>query len=136
MNLAERRAVQEFQTLQFPDLQKKVTEAAGYELPVEVNWETLAAERESKLYAESWPKIYFEPLITALKEVGRDDMGKEALKEKLNKVVIQNTQGCYYADRWAAFDEGVLTLDHESVKNAEDVEEREKSLVALLEAKL
>lgn len=136
MNLAERRAVQEFRTQQFPELQKKISEAAGYELPIEVQWETLAEHQDAKLLAESWPKVYFEPLIGALKQVGRDDMGKEALKENLSKVVVKNTTGCYYPDRWAAFDEGVLTLDHDPIKNVEEAEQRQQSLVDVLESRL
>ncbi|MBV8820069.1 MAG: hypothetical protein JO022_17020 [Acidobacteriaceae bacterium] len=136
MNLAERRAVHEFQTQQFPELQKKIEEAAGYELPVEVDWDSLAVPQESKLYGSAWPKVYFEPLIAALQEVGRDHIGKHAMKEKLNKVVVRNTLGCYYADRWASFEDGVLTLDHESVQNVEEVEARQNALIALLEDKL
>ncbi len=136
MNLAERRVVRDFQTNQAPGYLERIHEALGFEAPVEIDWETLAQPGESRLYAESWPDVYFEPLIGGLKTVGRDQLGKDALKDGLKKIVIQNTIGCYNPDRWAAFEDGVLTLDHEPLTNVGDKNEREDALVKLLESKL
>jgi hypothetical protein len=63
MGLAERRVIHEFETKELPALQSRVDEAAGYSVPVEVNWDKLAPEGESHLYDESWRAVYFEPLI-------------------------------------------------------------------------
>jgi hypothetical protein len=90
---------------------------------------TLAVAGESRLYAESWPAIYFDPLIGALEWVGRDDMGREAIQSQLKKVILQNTKACSRPECWAAFHDGVLTLDHESVSNAYDVDNRKKALI-------
>jgi hypothetical protein len=133
MNLAERRVVNDFETNQYPALKKRIEEAAGFAVPVEVRWDTLVTAGESRLWAETWPAIYFESLIGGLESVTKDAMGKEAVKEKLKKIVIQNTKGIYYGDRWATFENGVLTLDHDPVTNAGSGEERERGLATVLE---
>jgi hypothetical protein len=136
VTLAQRRVVQEFETNRFPALKSQLEEAAGLPIPLEVNWDSLAVANEENNYAESWPKVYFEPLIAALKHVGNDDMGREAIKSGIKKIVVQNIKGCDYGDCWASFHDGVLTLDHNSVANAFDTEARKKGLVAVLEQSL
>ncbi|MGA3189889.1 MAG: hypothetical protein ABSF22_22510 [Bryobacteraceae bacterium] len=136
MTLAQKRIVHEFEANRFPALKSGVEEAAGWPVPLEVNWDSLAVANEESNYAESWPKIYFEPLTAALRDVGHDEMGREALKTSLKKIVVQNVKGCDYGTCWASFHDGVLTLDHQSVVNAFDVEGRRKGLVAVLEQSL
>lgn len=136
MTLADRRVLHEFETNQFPALKERVEEAAGFAVPIEVLWETLAVDGESRLYAESWPVVYFEPLIGGLEAVGRDDMGREALKSGLKKITIKNTKGCTYGDCWATFHDGELTLDHEPLTNAYDADARKNGLITVLEKSL
>jgi hypothetical protein len=133
MTLAQRRILKDFEDNAFPALKTRVEEAAGFAVPIEVQWDTLAVPNEERLYDESWRQIYFEPLIAGLKEVGRDQMGKDALKSGVQKIVIQNVKGCLYGDCWATLAAGTLTLDHESVQNAHDVDARTKGLIAVLE---
>jgi len=136
MGLAERRAAKEFETKRFPQLKKDIDEAAGFDVPVEVHWETLSKEGESHLYAESWPKVYFQPLVAALKGITFDDMGKEALKAGLKKIEIQNRSGAYYGDRMASFQNGTLLLDHEPHTNVDNIDERTDGIRKLLESNL
>jgi hypothetical protein len=136
MTLAERRVLNEFQTNQLPDLKKKIDAAAGFEVPIEVNWESLAVPGESHNYLANWPAVYFEPLIQALSAVGADKIGQDAIKEGLKSIVIQNTKSCYYGDRWASIVDGVLTLDHEPLTNAFQVDDRTKGLIQVLESGL
>jgi hypothetical protein len=136
MGLAERRVIHEFQTNELPALQSRVDEAAGKSVPVEADWEKLAPEGESRLYVESWKAIYFEPLIAALNAIAVDEMGREALKKGLNSVVIVNTNGNYYPDHWAKFEGGTLTLDHDPLTNAGDIQPRTARLVSVLESQL
>lgn len=136
MGLAERRVIHEFETKELPALRGRVDEAAGYSVPVEVNWDKLAPEGESHLYVESWTAVYFEPLIAALKAIASDDMAREALKAGLRNVVIANTRGNYYPDNWAKFEGGTLTLDHEPITNAGDVQPRTARLITVLESGL
>jgi hypothetical protein len=136
MGLAERRAIHEFQTNELPVLQSRVDEAAGHSVPVEAEWDKLAPEGESHLYAESWKSIYFEPVIAALKAIGVDDMSREALKTGLHKVIISNSSGNCYPDHWAKFEGGTLTLDHDPLTNAGDVQPRAAKLISVLESGL
>jgi hypothetical protein len=136
MGLAERRAAKEFETKRFPQFKKDIAEAAGFDVPVTVHWDTLAKEGESHLYDECWPKVYFEPLITALKGITIDDMGKEALKAGLKKIEIQNRSGTSSGSYMANFSDGTLLLDHEPHSNVDYGQERADAIRQLLESKL
>lgn len=136
MGLNERRVTHDFQTNELPGLQTRVDEAAGFNVPIEVNWDKLTPEGESRLYSESWKAVYFEPLIAALKSVAKDEMGREALKGGLKRVVVDNTTGNYYPDHWAKLEAGTLTLDHEPLTNAGDVAARTAGLVSVIEGGL
>ncbi|NOK32460.1 hypothetical protein HMI49_04515 [Corallococcus exercitus] len=137
MGLAERRAAKEFETKRFPQFKKEIDEAAGFDVPVTVAWETLALDGESHLYDECWSKVYFVPLIAALKAITIDDMGKEALKAGLKKIEIQNRADTSNASRFAAsFEGGTLLLDNKPHTNVDDVKDRTQSIQSLLESKL
>ncbi len=136
MNLAERRVAAEFESKVYPALKTRVEEAAGFAAPIEVKWDTLAAPGESHLWAQAWPQVYFEPLIEGLQNVCSDDMGRQAIREKLQKIVVQNVKGCIYGDCWASFQDGVLTLDHDPVTNISDGAQRKAGLIAVLESAL
>jgi hypothetical protein len=138
MGLAERRIANDFQAQYYPALEKKIHEAAGYEVPIEMRWDTLAEgdPRFSRQWIDGWPKIYFAPIIDAFKLIARDDMGKEALKGALKKIVIQNTTTSF-ASHWAKFDtaSGTLTLDYQFT-NVNSVKDRTDVLVKVLEKSL
>lgn len=136
MGLAERRAAKEFETKRFPELKKEIQRAAQFDLPLEVKWESLVTEGESHLYDELWPKVYFQPLRQALEQIAIDDMGRDALKAGLKKVIIQNVSGSYSPASHATFEGGVLTIDHLPTTNADDVRDRAQALQKLLEEKL
>ncbi|THU37039.1 hypothetical protein FAM09_18975 [Niastella caeni] len=132
MGLLERRAVKAFQDGSYPKLTNEINTLAGYPIEFEVNWDTLAVEEYSHLYEEAFSKVYFTPLINAIKEITVDDMGKEALKESLKKVVIKNEGGFYSAPSAYSFDGGVLTIDHEPCSNIDYVNDRSEALGKLL----
>ncbi|MBA3707892.1 MAG: hypothetical protein H0W83_03615 [Planctomycetes bacterium] len=69
MGLAERRASMQFQSEQFPKLKKEVDVAAGFEVPLEVDWDTLPTDGETHLYNDSWTRVYFHPLRDAFKDI-------------------------------------------------------------------
>lgn len=41
MNLREKRALNTFQTEHYPQWEQKIREAIGFEVPLEIEWETL-----------------------------------------------------------------------------------------------
>ncbi len=136
MGLAERRAVKAFQEETYPALAKQIETAAGKEIDMEVKWDTLAEEDRSHLYQECWPDVYFNPLIKALESICGDDMGKEAVAEGLEKVVIQNELNTASPSKWASFENKVLTLDHKPATNINQIEDRASVVQKLLEDNL
>ncbi len=136
MGLAERRVANEFETNSLPGIKIQIDESAGFALPLDIHWDQISPAGESRLFAECWTAIYFEPLIQALRTVGRDAMGKEALQAGLKRVVIQNTISTYNPENWATFAGGTLTLDHDPLTNASEVTPRTDALVSVLEAAL
>ena len=122
MGLAERRAATDFETQIYPELKKQIDAAAGFEVPVEVRWDTMMRqEKYVKGWKENWPKLYFKPIVAAFQAICIDEMGKSALKEILKKVVIQDTKSSH-SSNWAEFDKatGTLTLDHQYTNVSEE----------------
>lgn len=135
MGLAERRATKEFQDKHFPALKQEIHKAAGFPVPIEINWEQLAVEDRSDYYAEWWPDVFFRPLIEALRRIGRDDMGKQALKDGLKKIEFRNSIGAYSPHSAISFVSGALVIDHE-LSNVGDIEERTKYIIEIVEKAL
>jgi hypothetical protein len=98
-------------------------------------WSELAVDGYAAHYTEYFPKVYFQPLTRALAAITIDDMGKEALRETLTKIVIRNT-GNYASETGFSFVDGVLTVDHRSDANVDHDDDRAKWLQELLEAGL
>ena len=135
MGLAERRSVERFKNEDYPGWKSRIDEAAGFEITIDVAWDELAVPDYADSYAEYFPAVYFQPLLDALGSIGADDMGKDALREGVSKVVVKNS-GQYFSPTGFTFADGVLTLDHMSDSNTHHVEERTKAIQALLEAGL
>jgi hypothetical protein len=135
MGLAERRGVEQFKSNDYPGWKSRIDEAAGFEVPVEVNWEELAVADYAGSYGDFFPKVYFQPLAEALGAVAGDDMGKTALREALSKIVIRNT-GEFASRAGISFAAGVLTFDHKPHANLGEGEERAKRLQQVLESAL
>ena len=135
MGLAERRSVERFKNEDYPGWKARIDEAAGFEVPFEVSWDELAVVDRSDRYAEDFPAVFFQPLLDAFGAIGADDMGKDALREGVSKVVVRNSNE-YFSPSGFGFADGVLTLDHQSDVNTHHVEERTKAIQALLEAGL
>ena len=132
MGLAERRASKEFQDKHFPELKKEIQKLAGFEVPIEVLWEQLAVEGQTELYKEAWTEIFFKPVINGLRQIGRDEMGKDALKAGLKRIEFRNSAGAYSPSRAITFQDGQLVIDHE-LSNVGDTEDRTKYLIEIVE---
>jgi hypothetical protein len=136
MGLKERRSSKEFQDNRYPALYSQIKKEADFDISVEVNWETLEVDGFAHMYDECWPKVYFHPLVQAFKKLCDDDMSKEAVKESVKKVLIQNYSDNYSANRWATFKSGVLTLNHSPVTNVDNIEDRVHYLLEVVEKEL
>jgi len=132
MGLAERRAMKEFQDKQFPELKNEIQKVAGFKVPIEIAWEQLAVEERTDYYKEAWTEIFFKPVIDALRQITRDDMGKEALKDGLKKIEFRNSSGNSSPQRAITFINGTIMIDHE-LTNVGDTADRTKHLIELVE---
>jgi hypothetical protein len=130
--LKEKRAVKNFQEQTFPKLTQQINTVANVDVPVEVDWDSIAVDDYADMYEEGFTKVYFTPLLDALKEICADDMGKDALKNALKKVVIKNSSNSYSPSNFS-FADGVLVIDHSPTTNIDDTKERTKKIVKLLE---
>jgi len=133
MRLAERRAAKQFEETVFPKWKQEVDRAAGFDVPVTVEWATLTRDDYAHLFDEAWSKVYFVPLIEALKTFAEDALGREFLQGALKRVVIQNVAGNSSGSSFASFSNGVLTLDHEPFTNIDDVPDRREGIQRVLE---
>lgn len=136
MGLAERRVAKAFQENAYQDFLKEVKQVVGKDLEIDVSWDTLQQDGMSHLYEECWPQVYFQPLVAALKSICEDDMGKEAIAQELEKLVIKNEEGISSGSRWATFEDKVLTLDHKPCTNINQIQDRTKAVQTLLENSL
>jgi hypothetical protein len=125
VGLAERRAAEKFRNDDYPAWKARIDQAAGFEVPIEVNWEELAVDGYAGDYPVFFPRAFFEPLAQTLGAIAADDMGKSALRAGLSKVIIRNTNehggasGISFAGR-------VLTFDHKPQANNGDGDELKK----------
>ena len=134
MGIAERKAASQFEETVYPKLKKEIDAAAHFEVPVEVDWNTLAVEGYQHLYEEAWPMIYFTPLIGALKAIAVDELGQEVLRSTLKRVVVRNTTGASSGSSMVSFQDGVLTLDHEPATNVDSIADRQEAIQKALES--
>lgn len=132
MGLAERRASKEFQDNHFPELRNEIHKVAGFPVPIEISWEQLAVEGQTDSYKEAWTEIFFKPVIEALRQIGRDEMGKEALKSGLKRIEFRNSSGYYSPHSAITFRDGQLVIDHE-LSNVGDTKDRTKHIVEIVE---
>lgn len=139
--LAERRAAAEYQAGKFKELETEIQAAAGFPVPVKVDWSKLSLAGESENYKQDgfWTNIYFVPLIAALKGVTQDDMGKTALKENLKEIQITYDEATAPASNYAnglAFESGMLKINFKPWSNADDINQRKEAIQKALEDKL
>lgn len=144
--LAERRAIKEYQDTKYPEFKKQIDAAAGFDVKVTVSWDKLALPGQAEQYLkdEYISDIFFYPLIEALKDVTKDEMGKASLKDKLKEIVITydaaTAPASNYKSGWP-FENGVLTINYQPWTNSDgrdgsSYKERVQALRENLEEKL
>ncbi|GHU23903.1 hypothetical protein FACS189488_07420 [Betaproteobacteria bacterium] len=140
-SLTERRAITAYEQGAYAGLLKDIQSAAGFAVPVEVNWASIALPGQSESYGNEdfWTNIYFVPLKTALAAVASDDIGKQAVKAKLKKIVIHYDAATAPSSAYGngiSFKNGTLTLNFTPYTNAGDLEPRASAIQKELESGL
>jgi hypothetical protein len=127
MGLAEKKALKEFQTTIYPDFEARIKALVGSATEIDIEWDAMAVDGQAHLYNDCLPKVFFEPLLSALENIVSDDLGKEALEQKLKKIKITNTNA-FHNSRGFEFTEGTLTLDHRpTVNTAHQVDQDQRT---------
>lgn len=139
--LAERRAIAAYQSDVYAGQLQAIQAAAGFEVPVEVQWDSLAIPGQAANFGlESfWTDVYFTPLTRALKAVTADDLGKQALAGKLKSIQVRYDEASAPASAYAdgvQFDDGVLTVNFRPFTNPDDVDARAQAIQQALEDQL
>lgn len=136
MGLAERRATKEFQEKILPGLKAELEKHAGAAVELEIQWEQLAKDDQASGYAEHWSKVYFQPVIAALKSITRDQIGKDAIAGGLKKISFRNTKNAYSAESAITFEAGELIVDHDPCSNVDYLDERTNHIIQIVEKAL
>lgn len=88
MGLAEKRLAESIKTDKLPAFESTLNSIAGYPIKVDIDWNTFTAYDQ---YPLSRLEIVFDDLSSFVKKICQDDMGKEALKEKMTTISLINT---------------------------------------------
>ncbi len=138
VGLAERRAIAAYREGRYPAQEKAIQEAAGFPVPVEVAWDQLTIPGDAKYYADPgyFETTIFEPLAAGLKDVAKDQMGREALRQTLKSIRIRFDEKTAPASNYPnglKFDGGVLDVNWRPFSNVADFKDRVEAVVKVLE---
>lgn len=105
MGLAEKRKVKELQETVLPGRVKEIEEICGKGIPYDIDWASLAEDLEGLNFVDN---ISCHRLNMALRDICKDDLGKEAVRDGLKSVKLTNVKD--KAAKKLAFDGGVLHM--------------------------
>lgn len=105
MGLNERRKIKELQDTTFRERVREIEEICGKAIPYEVDWDSLADDAEGLNFIDN---LSCHRLNMALRVICMDDMGKEAVREGLTLIRLQNADG--KSDMHMTFENGVLEM--------------------------
>jgi hypothetical protein len=88
MGLAEKRAIAKIKTEALPRFQAEIDGIAGTHIELTVDWDSYA-EQELRVIEEHVPERGLAEIVKAIGFICRDDLGKEALRESLQKVELR-----------------------------------------------
>jgi hypothetical protein len=104
--LDEKREMKKANDEWLPVKNKELSElSGGGKASFEVDWATF----EGDLQAMNWLEFNGpQQVVNAFRMIGTDDLGKEALRESVKKIVVKNTAA--EKDKSMAMKDGVFTL--------------------------
>jgi hypothetical protein len=105
MGLNERRKIKELQDTTLPGRVKEIEEICGKAIPYEVDWDSLADDAEALNFLDN---ISCHRLNMALRTICVDDLGKEAVRDGLERIKLKNVKD--KNEMRATFDGAVLEM--------------------------
>ena len=89
MGLAEKRLAESIKVEKLPAFEAKLKDKAGYDIKVDLDWNTFTAYDQ---YPLERLDIVFDDLESFVKKICSDDMGKEALQDKMSTIRLINSE--------------------------------------------
>lgn len=105
MGLAERRKMKELQESVLPGRVKEIAEICGAEIPYEVDWDSFNDDLQGLNFMDN---LSCHRLNMALRVICMDEMGKEAVRESLQRIRLRNVKT--KSDMKICFSDGVLEM--------------------------
>ena len=141
VGLAERRAIAAYREGRYPAQEKAIQDAAGFPVPVEVAWDQLTIPGDAKYYSDPayFETTIFEPLAAGLKQVGRDQMGRDAVKAKLKSIRVRFDEKTAPASNYPnglKFENGIFDVNWRPFSNVADFKDRVEAVVKVREQNL
>jgi len=141
IGLAERRAIASYRQEKYPAIEAGIQQAAGFPVPVDVEWDQLTLPGDAAYYAQDdyFGKTIFEPLTAALRSITADPMGRDALKAKLQRIHIRYDEKTAPASNYPnglTFKDGMLDINWRPYANTADLQDRTQAITQLLERNL
>lgn len=137
MGLAEKKAVHDFQTNEWPKMAERIKAAAGYDLEVVPLWEHLVPhEKNAPRYAYFFEQIFVIPIENCFKEFAKDNFTKEAVSKGIKKITLSNTKNIYSETQWLTMNPPEINLEWDIWTNVDRVQGRTESLKKAIEKAL
>jgi hypothetical protein len=119
MGLTERRAILAYKEKKFPGWKAQIDAAAGYDLALDVDWDSMALDGQAEFFDAMFDYGYFLPIKRALEAICIDDLGKNALKARVKTLKLSHDPNGSYLE--ATFDGDTVVLkakaDHVQTEN-------------------
>jgi hypothetical protein len=135
LNLTQRRTLQSFEQKQFADWKAELTKVLGFDVPVETKWDGLfqgADNMSDDTIIECWTENYLTVSVGAFKGIVADDMGRQAIKDGLKKIILDSETDTTNTSN-STFKDGVFHLKHKSLSYSDSVATRIKAFQAIIE---
>jgi hypothetical protein len=105
MGLIEKRLIKEAKDSWLPAEQKEIGEIAGGTVTLDINW---ASFESDEVALKNLHHLGVRKITNALRAVCTDDLGKEAVREQIKRIVVNNLTTP--ADATVTLENGAVTL--------------------------
>ncbi|MEW6733980.1 MAG: hypothetical protein AB1489_21820 [Acidobacteriota bacterium] len=87
MGLREKRLIKTAQEELMPRYQSQLKSIIGHEIPLEAEWDSFVNDATALERLEDW---VLQPLTKAFSKICVDQLGKDAVKEGIKKIIFKN----------------------------------------------
>jgi len=105
MGLQEKRLVKQLKEETLPEVQKQIVELCGADILWEIDWDSFSESREALGYVNTYG---FQTVLTAFRNICIDDLGKEAVRDGIKKIVFKKINDI--AEMKSTFIDGILEI--------------------------